>query len=216
MQEKDTELNNRKKQEEVKSSEKGNEKNGSNKEKNRSSEKDSLPTDKNNKSIYILGGSMVKHVEGWKLKQFIEKDHNVYTRSFSGGKVKCMEHYVKPCICQKYPDYVILHVGTNGFNSVLPPERIAKSIIDVAKSTQSDSRIVSTSGIAPRNDNFNIKAMEVNKELWKMCDKKKLLFLSHSNISPKIHLNKSKLHLNPNCYEKLGKNLANFIKNNYT
>ena len=205
MQEKDTELNNRKKQEEVKSSEKGNEKNGSNKEKSRSSEKDSLPTDKYNKSI-----------EGWKLKQFIDKDHNVYARSFSGGKVKCMEHYVKPCICQKYPDYVILHVGTNGFNSVLPPERIAKSIIDVAKSTQSDSRIVSTSVIAPRNDNFNIKAMEVNKELWKMCDKKKLLFLSHSNISPKIHLNKSKLHLNPNCYEKLGKNLANFIKNNYT
>ena len=35
-------------------------KNRSNKEKSRSSEKDSLPTDKNKKSIYILGDSMVK------------------------------------------------------------------------------------------------------------------------------------------------------------
>ena len=52
-------------------------KNGNNKEKNRSSEKDSLPTDKKNKSIYTLGDSMVKHVGGWQLKKSIDKDHNV-------------------------------------------------------------------------------------------------------------------------------------------
>ena len=46
-----------------------------------------------------------------------------------------------------------------------------KSIIDVAKNTQSDSPIVSISGTVPRNDNHNIKATEVNKELSKMCDK---------------------------------------------
>ena len=210
----DTGLNNRQKQEENKSSEKSNEKNVSNKEKNRSSEKDSLPTDKSNKNIYILGDSMVKHVEGWKLKKSIDQNHNVYVRSFSGAKVKCMKDYVKPCIREKNPDYVIFHVGTNELNSELPPERIAKSIIDVAKNTQSDSRIVSISGIVPRNDNFNIKATEVNKELSKMCDKEKLLFLSRSTINPKIHLNKSKLHLNRNGYEKLGKNFVKFIRNN--
>ena len=52
---KDTDLNNRQKQEKNKSSEKSNEsnkeKNESNKAKNRSSEKDSLPSDKKNKSI---------------------------------------------------------------------------------------------------------------------------------------------------------------------
>ena len=41
-------------------------------------------------------------------------------------------------------------------------------------------------------------------------------FLNHSNINPKTHLNKSKLHLNRNGYEKLGKNSVNFIRNNYT
>ena len=36
-------------------------------------EKDSLPTDNTNKNINILGGSMVKHVEGWKLKKPIDQ-----------------------------------------------------------------------------------------------------------------------------------------------
>ena len=127
-----------------------------------------------------------------------------------------MKDYVKPCIREKNPDNVIFHFGRNELSSELPPERIAKSIIGVAKNTQSDSRIVSISGIVPRNDNFNIKATEVNKELSKMCDKEKLLFLSHSNINPKIHLNKSKLHLSRNGYEKLGKNFVNVIRDNYT
>ena len=81
-----------------------------------------------------------------------------------------MKDYVKPCIRKKSPDYVVFHVGINELNSELPPERIAKSIIDVAKNIQSDSQIVSIPGIVTRNDNFKIKATEVNKELSKMCD----------------------------------------------
>ena len=104
-----------------------------------------------------------------------------------------MKDYVKACILEKNPDYVIFHVGTNELNFELPPERITKSIIDVAKNAQSDSRIVSISGIVPRNDKFKVKATEVNKELSKICDKEKLL-----NINSKIHLNKSKIHLNRN------------------
>ena len=72
------------------------------------------------------------------------------------------------------------------------------------------------SGIVPRNDNFNNKATELNKELSKMCKKEKLLFLDHSNMNQKTHLNRSELHLNRNGYEKLGKDFVSFIKNNYT
>ena len=90
-----------------------------------------------------------------------------------------------PVFRKKNLGYIIFHVGTNELNSELPPERTAKSVIDITKNTQSNSRIVSISSIVPRNDNFNIKATEVNKELSKMCDKEKLLFLSHSNINPK-------------------------------
>ena len=126
--------------------------------------------------------------------------------------------YVKPCIRENNQEYVILHiildVGTNELSSELTPERIAKSVIDFDKNCQK-KRTVSISGIVPRNDNFNNKATEVNKELSQMCKKEKLLFVGHSNINPKAHLNRSKLHLNRNGYEKLGKSYVSFIRNNY-
>ena len=65
------------------------------KEKNRSPEKCNLPKDKNNINIYILGDSMVKDVEGWKLKKSIDNGHNVYV----------IQDYVKPCICENNLDY---------------------------------------------------------------------------------------------------------------
>ena len=181
---------------------------------NDKSKKAKIPIDdkKKNKKIYILGDSMVKHVEGWQLSK--STNQKVYVRSFTGAKVKCMKDYVKPCIGENDPDHVIMHVGTNEMNSELPPERIAKSVIDVAKNVKTDTRSVSISGIIPRNDNFNNKVMEVNKELAKMCKREKFQFLEHSNINPKAHLNKSKVHLNRNGYIKLGKNFANFINNN--
>ena len=56
---------------------------------------------------------MVKHAEGWKLKKSIEKDDNVYVRSYSGAKVRRMKENVKPCIREKNPDYVIPHRDSN-------------------------------------------------------------------------------------------------------
>ena len=159
-------------------------------------------TRKRIQKIYMLGDSMVKHVEGWQLSK--STNQKVYLRSFTGAKVKCMKDYVKPCIRENDSDHVIMHVGTNEMNSELPPERIAKSVIDVAKNVKTDTRSVSISGII----------MEVNKELAKMCKKEKFQFLEHSNINPKAHLNKTKVHLNRNGYIKLGKNFANFINNN--
>ena len=158
---------------------------------------------------------MFKHVEGWKVTKSINTDRKVYVKSFLGAKVKCMKDYVKPCLRENDPKNVILHIGTNDLNPELPTERIAKSIVDVAKNIQSDTRKVSISGIVPPNDNFNNKAMEVNKELSKICNREKLLLLEHNNIKLKTHLNKSKLHLNRNGDEKLGRNFVNFINNNY-
>ena len=89
-------------------------------------------------------------------------------------------------------------------------------MINAAKNAQSDNQIVIISGNVLRKNNFNNKATKVNKKLSKICVKEKLLFLNHSNINPKIHLNKSKLHLNRNGSEKIGKNFVNFIRVNYT
>ena len=54
---------------------------------------------------------------------------------------------------------------TGELDSELTPERIGKSVIDVGNNIQTNHRTVSISGKVPRNDNFNIKATEVNKEL---------------------------------------------------
>ena len=44
-----------------------------------------------------------------------------------------MKDYEKPYIREKNPAYNISNVGTNELKSELPPERIAKSMIVVAK-----------------------------------------------------------------------------------
>ena len=126
-----------------------------------------------------------------------------------------MKDYVKPCIRENNSEYVILHVGTNELNSELTTERIAKSIIDVGKNIQTNHRTSSIFGIVPRNDNFNNKSTDVNKELSNMYKKEKLFFIDHSNIYPKTRLNRSKLHLSCTGYEKLGNNFVSFIRNNY-
>ena len=149
------------------------------------------------------------------IKNSLGNNNNVYVKSFSEAKVKCMKDYVKPCIRENNLEYVKLHLETNELNSELTPERIAKSVIDVGENILTNYRTVSTSGMVPRNDNFNNKAMEVKRELSKMCKKEKLLFVDHCNLNPKTHLNRRKLHLNRNGYEKLVKNFVSFIRNNY-
>ena len=67
--------------------------------------------------------------------------------------------------------------------------------------------------IVPCNGNFDNKVMKLKKELFKMYKKQTLLFVDHRGLNPKAHLNKSKLHLNRNGYEKLGKNFVSFIRN---
>ena len=53
-----------------------------------------------------------------------------------------MKDSAKPCIRENDPDHVILHVGTNEPNSELLPERIAKSIVGVAKNIKSEKHSV--------------------------------------------------------------------------
>ena len=44
-----------------------------------------------------------------------------------------MKEYAKRCITENEPDHMIVVVGTNNSSSELNAERIAKSIIDLAK-----------------------------------------------------------------------------------
>ena len=68
-----------------------------------------------NKKIYILGGSMIKNLKVWEISKKL-KNANVYVRHFAGAKVRCRKDHIKPTSREK-PDYIVLHMGTNGLVS---------------------------------------------------------------------------------------------------
>ena len=145
--------------------------------------------------ITILGDSIVKNIQGFKMKQAINNDQNVYVKSFSGATVDCMNSYVCPTI-KKNPKTIILHCGTNDLSSPQAACNIAQDIIDLAKTLETGNNTVIVSGLVPRGDFLNGKATEVNKVLKQLCQSKNLKFIDNSNIDPSIHLNRSRLHLN--------------------
>ena len=56
----------------------------------------------------------------------------IYVRPFPSAKVKCMKEHMECCLWENKPD-VFLTVGTNVLASENNAERIAKSIVDLAK-----------------------------------------------------------------------------------
>ena len=60
-------------------------------------------------------------------------------------------------------DHFVLHIGANDLKSDRSLEPIPKSITDVVSSLKNYSYDVSISSIVVRNDKFNEKAAQVNK-----------------------------------------------------
>ena len=114
-------------------------------------EKDQIKTKKlivnEKKKVFLLGDSMVKHLQGWDITKKLENKHKVYIRQFTGSKVTCMNDYVKPCIRENNPDHIIFHVGTNDIPTSKDPLAIAHSIVDLVKSVITQDRGVTISGI---------------------------------------------------------------------
>ncbi len=143
----------------------------------------------------ILGDSIVKGIQGHKMKEAINHCENVFVRSFAGANTDAMNSYVCPTI-KKAPNRIILHCGTNDLRSKESPWIIAENIIELAKQMESRETEVIVSGIVQRADELNGKALEVNRALERECDRMKLKYIDNSNIDPKLHLNRSGLHLN--------------------
>ena len=79
-------------------------------------------------------------------------------------------------------------------------------------SLKNDDNTVTVSGIAPRLDDLNNKANEVNRRLVLMCKERNISFLSHDeSIDPSKHLNESKLHLNSNGIKIFAENFSRFL-----
>ena len=94
------------------------------------------------------------------------------------------------------PKTIILHCGTNDLSSPQAACNIAQDILDLAKTLETGNNTVIVSGLVPRVDFLNGKAIEVNKVLKQFCQSKNLKFIDNSNIDQSIHLNRCRHHLN--------------------
>ena len=68
-------------------------------------------------TVFILGDSIVKNLNGYLLAKKMRDKKLIKVRSFSGANVSCMYDHVKPTIREFNPNHIILHVGTNELKS---------------------------------------------------------------------------------------------------
>ena len=100
-------------------------------------------------------------------------------------------------MCDFNPNQIILDVGTNDLNSEKTSSQLANSIIDLRNSLKTDNNDITILLIAPRADNLNNKANEVNNRLVNMCNQRNIRFTNHSDdIQLERYVNDSKVCLN--------------------
>ena len=163
----------------------------------------------NRPTSVIVGDSMIKNVQGWKLSKQIR----TVVKSFSGASVEDMVDYIKPTI-KNQPDEIILHVGTNNLKKGNPRE-IAEKIVDLGHtiSLQSPATAITLSSLITRKDNEELaaKVKQVNSVLHKFAKQNEWNFVNNSNITDE-HLNRGGLHLSQEGTKLLAQNYSNHIK----
>ena len=125
-----------------------------------------------------------------------------------------MKDHIKPLL-RRYPDEIIIHVGTNSLRSSNTRQECAAELIDLAETVSSESSaMISISSLITRSDDEALaaKVPGVNKVLKEQCLQKNWGFVNHSNISATSHLNRSGLHLNKGRTSRLARNFINYLR----
>ena len=142
------------------------------------------------KSVIILGDSMVKHLNGYDISRKVTSEWKVYVRNFAGAKKRCMKDYLMLSL-RENPDHFILHVRTNDLNSQRSPEPISKSIVHLAASLKNENQDVSIPNIIARTDNQELrqKAITINKALSEIYSEINLYLIDNlKKISNNIYI----------------------------
>ena len=140
---------------------------------------------------------MIKHTNRWEIAEKLKPEYKVFVRSFPGATTQCMADYMKPSVRVK-PSHFILHVGTGDLYSNVPPDEIAKAIIDLASELKSEKSDVSFSSIVMRADKpeLNEKGSEINNHLKEISKSKSFCSLITAKRFKASDLNSSRFHLN--------------------
>ena len=126
-----------------------------------------------------------------------------------------MHNHAKPTVRDFDTDYTILHCGTNDLNSDRTSSQIAREIIDLPPSLNSDKIKISISPLTPRNDKLNNKASEVNNGLINICSHRNIAYMDHSSSIQQNHINESKVHLNRNGTINFANTFSMFLSEYY-
>ena len=83
---------------------------------------------KSKTSVFIVGDSMIKKVDGYLLTSSLKHQYLVKTRPFSTAKTIDMYDYIKPTQRDFKQEIFILHVGTNDLPLNKSPKEISEDI----------------------------------------------------------------------------------------
>ena len=158
--------------------------------------------------IFIVGDSMVKNLHGW----MMSRTKTVKVHSFSGSTVQDTEYFVEPLLA-RYPDHIILHVGTNNLSDEsMTADRIADNVFQLANKIEERGIKCTISELITRRDENNEKVKLVNKKLEERKSKTNIGLVKHDNIVSN-YLNYGGLHLNRRGDGALALNMINCIRN---
>ena len=140
----------------------------------------------------LVGDSIIKQIQGWKLGKKV--GDRVVVKSFSWATTSDMKHYLKPTL-EKNPQQILLHVGTNDLRDQ-NPNVIVDNVVELARKIESETNTwIILSALVTRLDNVSSDSVKtVNKKLKKFCNQNNWNLIQHQNITIN-DLNQSGLHL---------------------
>ena len=119
------------------------------------------------KYVFIVGDSVIKHVNGYKIWAKLESC-KVFVRPCHGATWRYLEDHVKP-ILRENPDELIFHIGTNDIPFGKGNQDIADAVINLTMFVKTQSCGVSISSISVRKDKHQNKVQERNDQLRDLC-----------------------------------------------
>jgi len=156
----------------------------------------------------LVGDSIIKQVQGWKLGKKV--GHRVVVKAFSGATTTDMKHYLKPTL-EKNPQQILLHVGTNDLRDQ-NPNVIVDNVVELARkiASETNAQIILSELVTRSATVSNVSVKTVNKKLKKFCNQNNRKLVQHQNITIN-DLNQSGLHLNNRGNNILFNNFANCL-----
>ena len=115
---------------------------------------------KSNTSVFIVGDSMIKKIDGYFLTSSLKHQYLVKTRPFSTAKTIDMDDYMKPTQRDFKLEIFVLHVGRNDLPLTKSLKEISGDIVTLAESMKTGSKKIIISSIVCRRTASEKKLMK--------------------------------------------------------